>query len=105
MADIRKDSPVLIEMEWNGSIKIAGAMYNLETGHRRAGGLSARCAHKCQSHKAGSGPRALSLRGRARKATRLERHGPAEASARSGRGGCMVGGGRCCCMQIWAPVR
>jgi carbonic anhydrase len=32
MADIRKDSPVLAEMESNGTIKIAGAMYNLETG-------------------------------------------------------------------------
>ena len=29
MADIRKDSPVLAEMESNGAIKIAGAMYNL----------------------------------------------------------------------------
>ena len=32
MTDIRKDSPVLAEMESNGAIKIAGAMYNLETG-------------------------------------------------------------------------
>jgi carbonic anhydrase len=32
MADIRKDSPVLAEMETKGAIKIAGAMYNLETG-------------------------------------------------------------------------
>jgi carbonic anhydrase len=32
MANIRKDSPVLAEMESNGAIKIAGAMYNLETG-------------------------------------------------------------------------
>jgi carbonic anhydrase len=32
MADIRKDSPVLAAMELNGAIKIAGAMYNLETG-------------------------------------------------------------------------
>jgi carbonic anhydrase len=32
MADIRKDSPVLAEMESTGAIKIAGAMYNLETG-------------------------------------------------------------------------
>jgi carbonic anhydrase len=32
MADIRKDSPVLAQMESNGAIKIAGAMYNLETG-------------------------------------------------------------------------
>jgi carbonic anhydrase len=32
LADIRKDSPVLAEMESNGAIKIAGAMYNLETG-------------------------------------------------------------------------
>jgi carbonic anhydrase len=32
IADIRKDSPVLAEMESNGAIKIAGAMYNLETG-------------------------------------------------------------------------
>ena len=32
MADIRKDSPVLAEMESSGAIKIAGAMYNLETG-------------------------------------------------------------------------
>jgi carbonic anhydrase len=32
MADIRKDSPVLTEMESNGVIKIAGAMYNLENG-------------------------------------------------------------------------
>jgi carbonic anhydrase len=32
MADIRKDSPALAEMESHGAIKIAGAMYNLETG-------------------------------------------------------------------------
>jgi carbonic anhydrase len=32
MAGIRKDSPVLTEMESQGTIKIAGAMYNLETG-------------------------------------------------------------------------
>ena len=32
MGNIRKDSPVLAEMESNGAIKIAGAMYNLETG-------------------------------------------------------------------------
>ena len=32
MADIRKDSPVLAAMESNGAIKIAGGMYNLETG-------------------------------------------------------------------------
>jgi carbonic anhydrase len=32
MTNIRKDSPVLNEMESNGAIKMAGAMYNLETG-------------------------------------------------------------------------
>jgi len=32
MTNIRKGSPVLAEMETNGAIKIAGAMYNLETG-------------------------------------------------------------------------
>ena len=32
VAGIRKDSPVLAELEANGSIKITGAMYNLETG-------------------------------------------------------------------------
>jgi carbonic anhydrase len=32
VADIRKDSPVLAEMEAKRAIKIAGAMYNLETG-------------------------------------------------------------------------
>jgi carbonic anhydrase len=32
MANIRKDSPVLAAMESNGAIKIAGAMYNVETG-------------------------------------------------------------------------
>jgi carbonic anhydrase len=32
MADIRKDSSVLAEMESNGAIKISGAVYNLETG-------------------------------------------------------------------------
>ena len=32
MASIRKDSQVLAELEGSGSIKIAGAMYNLETG-------------------------------------------------------------------------
>lgn len=32
MAEIRKDSPVLAAMESKGDIKIAGAMYNLETG-------------------------------------------------------------------------
>ena len=32
VANIRKSSPVLGELESNGKIKIAGAMYNLETG-------------------------------------------------------------------------
>jgi carbonic anhydrase len=32
MANIRKDSPMLAAMESNGAIKIAGAMYNVETG-------------------------------------------------------------------------
>ena len=32
IADIRKDSPVLAELEANGTIKITGAIYNLETG-------------------------------------------------------------------------
>jgi carbonic anhydrase len=32
MGNIRKDSPVLAELESKGAIKIAGAMYNLETG-------------------------------------------------------------------------
>ena len=32
MANIRKDSSVLAEMESSGAIKIAGAMYKLETG-------------------------------------------------------------------------
>lgn len=32
LADIRKDSPVLAELESKGEIKITGAMYNLETG-------------------------------------------------------------------------
>ena len=32
VADIRKDSPVLAGLEANGGIKMAGAMYNLETG-------------------------------------------------------------------------
>lgn len=32
MTDIRKGSPVLAELETNGAIKIAGAMYNLKTG-------------------------------------------------------------------------
>ena len=32
IADIRKDSPVLAELESKGTIKIAGAIYNLETG-------------------------------------------------------------------------
>lgn len=32
MSNIRKDSPVLAEMESHGTIKIVGAMYNLETG-------------------------------------------------------------------------
>jgi carbonic anhydrase len=32
VADIRKDSPVLAELESKGGIKITGAMYNLETG-------------------------------------------------------------------------
>jgi len=32
ISNIRKDSPVLLEMESKGAIKIAGAMYNLETG-------------------------------------------------------------------------
>src|SRR6185295_9304874 len=32
MADIRKDSQVLAELEANGGIRITGAMYNLQTG-------------------------------------------------------------------------
>lgn len=32
MAGIRRDSPVLAELETKGTIKITGAMYNLETG-------------------------------------------------------------------------
>ena len=32
IASIRKDSPVLADMESNGNIKMAGSMYNLETG-------------------------------------------------------------------------
>jgi carbonic anhydrase len=32
VADIRKDSPVLMALEAKGTIKITGAMYNLETG-------------------------------------------------------------------------
>jgi carbonic anhydrase len=32
IANIRKHSPVLAEMESDGAIKIAGAMYNLATG-------------------------------------------------------------------------
>jgi carbonic anhydrase len=32
IAGIRRDSPVLAELETNGTIKMAGAMYNLRTG-------------------------------------------------------------------------
>ena len=32
MATIRQDSPVLAEMERQGAIKIAGAMYDLSSG-------------------------------------------------------------------------
>jgi carbonic anhydrase len=32
VADIRKDSPVLAEMEAKGGVEMTGAMYNLETG-------------------------------------------------------------------------
>ena len=32
LADIRKNSPVLAELAANGTIKMTGAMYNLETG-------------------------------------------------------------------------
>jgi carbonic anhydrase len=32
IANIRKESPVLAEMESNGAIKVAGAMYDLQTG-------------------------------------------------------------------------
>ena len=32
LANIRKDSPVLAELAANGNIKLAGAMYTLETG-------------------------------------------------------------------------
>ena len=32
VANIRKDSPVLAELESKGAIKMTGAMYNLETG-------------------------------------------------------------------------
>jgi len=32
IADIRKDSPVLADLESHGTIKVAGAMYNLKTG-------------------------------------------------------------------------
>ena len=32
IADIRKNSPILREMEANGEIKIAGGMYDMDTG-------------------------------------------------------------------------
>ena len=32
IANIRKKSPVLVDLESSGTIKIAGAMYNLKTG-------------------------------------------------------------------------
>jgi carbonic anhydrase len=32
VANIRKDSPVLAELEARGTLKITGAMYNLKTG-------------------------------------------------------------------------
>jgi carbonic anhydrase len=32
VADIRKESPVLAEMEAKDGVKMTGAMYNLETG-------------------------------------------------------------------------
>jgi len=32
VANIRKNSPVLLELETNGALKITGAMYDLETG-------------------------------------------------------------------------
>jgi carbonic anhydrase len=32
VTNIRKESPVLAELEKKGGIKITGAMYNLETG-------------------------------------------------------------------------
>jgi hypothetical protein len=32
VAEIRKDGPVLAEMEAKGGVKMIGAMYNLETG-------------------------------------------------------------------------
>jgi carbonic anhydrase len=32
VAGIRKDSPILAELEAKGGVKIIGAMYNLETG-------------------------------------------------------------------------
>jgi carbonic anhydrase len=32
LANIREDSPVLAELASNGTIKITGAIYNLETG-------------------------------------------------------------------------
>jgi len=32
VADIRRDSPVLADLESKGTIKITGAMYNLSTG-------------------------------------------------------------------------
>ncbi len=32
LADIRKNSPILAEMEKNGEIKLVGGIYNLHTG-------------------------------------------------------------------------
>jgi carbonic anhydrase len=32
IANIRRDSPVLAEMEKQGTVRIVGAMYNLSTG-------------------------------------------------------------------------
>src|SRR4029450_857436 len=40
VADIRRDSPVLAELETKGAIKITGAMYNLATGAVEFFGLS-----------------------------------------------------------------
>jgi carbonic anhydrase len=52
-ADIRKDSPMLAEMKSNDAIKMAGAMYNLETAKFEIVAAIKRSHSSCRRHSLG----------------------------------------------------
>ncbi|HEV7911501.1 MAG TPA: carbonic anhydrase [Methylocella sp.] len=53
IADIRKDTPMLAEMKSNDAIKMAGAMYNLETAKFEIVAVITRSHSSCRRHSLG----------------------------------------------------